>query len=401
MKILMLGWELPPHNSGGLGVACYHLCKSLASSGVDIDFVLPYKSPQKIFFMNILAANPITLRQFGSVSNCYDSASFWHTDTTHRVTLSDQQLAYEKGVVRLVRSRKFDIIHAHDWLTFRAALRVQELSGKPFIAHVHSVERDRAGGQVGNPLVREIEQMAFYMADKIIAVSNLTKKAIVKDYGIPADKIEVVHNSMDLGQIDQLDNANTYVYLELMKRQGYKVISNIGRLTIQKGLTNLLHAAQQVIDREPKTLFLIVGAGDQYHELITLAADLGISKNVIFVGFQRGKPWRDAFAVADLFVLPSVSEPFGLTPLEAIGYGTPVLLSRQTGVAEVLKHALRVDFWDVNAMANQLVAAVQNEPLRQELWQNAYRELNKMSWQQAADKVADIYSLHHKTGAVA
>ena len=179
-----------------------------------------------------------------------------------------------------------------------------------------------------------------------------------------------------------------------MKQQGYRVVVNIGRLTVQKGLPNLLRAAKEVVDRAPKTIFLIVGSGEQEYELLGLAAELGISQNVIFTGFQRGKNWRDAYAIGDLFVMPSISEPFGLTPLEAVGYGTPVLVSKQSGVSEVLKNCLKVDFWDIDEMANQITAVVQNDALRDELLTNSYREYEKLSWTGAADKLMNLYAHH-------
>ena len=177
-----------------------------------------------------------------------------------------------------------------------------------------------------------------------------------------------------------------------MKANGYHVVASIGRLTVQKGIVNLLMAAKEVVKRAPKTIFLIVGSGEQYQELIKLAADLGISKNVIFSGFLRGKELRDSFAVADLFVMPSVSEPFGLTPLEAIGYGTPALISKQSGVAEVVKHALKVDFWDIDEMANKITAVVLNDSLRDELILQGYKEYIKLSWNGSANKMIKTYN---------
>jgi glycosyltransferase involved in cell wall biosynthesis len=258
---------------------------------------------------------------------------------------------------------------------------------------VHSIESDRAGGGKGNPLVREIEEMGFLAADRIVAVSDFTRRAIVREYGIPYDKVEVVHNTIEIGDLIPLDFslANTYQYLASLRAQGYRVVTNVGRLTIQKGLPNFLRAAKIVIERVPKTMFVIVGNGEQYIELIQMAAELGIAKHVIFTDFQRGKPWRDALAIADLFVMPSVSEPFGLAPLEAIGYGTPALISRQSGVSEVLYSALKVDFWDVNEMASQIITVVQNDPLRDELLQNATHELSRFSWGEAANKICNVY----------
>jgi glycogen synthase len=402
MKVLMLGWELPPHNSGGLGIACYQLCKALSKLDVDIEFVLPYESEHAIEFMEVTAAKPQDVSEIIKSGIAYDSYKYVLTDGSEELyNVFDQQNLYEVAVGELTTTKSYDIIHAHDWLTFRAALRAKENLGCPFIAHVHSVEADRAGGNAGNPLVLEIEDTALHAADRIIAVSDLTRKAIARDYGIPLDKIDVVHNSIELDDITPLDYnlVNTYQYLAALRAQGYRVVVNVGRLTLQKGLVNFLKAAQVVVEREPKTMLMIVGSGEQYFELLTVAADLGIAKNVIFTDFQRGKAWRDAYAIADLFVLPSISEPFGLTPLEAIGYGTPVLVCKQSGVSEVIYNALKVDFWDVQEMAALILAAVQNEPLRTELLKNSTAELQKLSWSKAADKLMSIYKQHAPVGA--
>lgn len=397
----MLGWELPPHNSGGLGIACYQLCKSLSRQGVDIEFVLPYQAEHDVDFMDITAAHPGLLADITQAGGtAYESYRFLlekvkEGESSGRwLGLHEQQQLYEDAVCRLAEEREFDLVHAHDWLTFRAALRVKELRNCPIILHVHSLESDRAGAQPGNPFVREIEGLALTLADQIIAVSEHTKQMIVQDYGIPADRIRVVHNSIDPASVESLDPDNAYCYLEAMKKHGYRVVVNVGRLTIQKGLPNLLRAAQKVISVEPKALFLIVGSGEQYYELIELSAELGIGSNVLFADFQRGKNWRDAFAVGDLFVLPSVSEPFGLTPLEAIGYGTPALISKQSGVSEVINNCLKVDYWDIDEMANLIAAAVQNPALCSELHNRSRLEYERLSWDQASSKVRDLYSQH-------
>lgn len=399
---MMLGWELPPHNSGGLGVACYQLCKALADRGADIEFVLPYTAEHDIDFMRINAAHPQDVEAVLKAGIAYDSFKYVKkTGEIEWIDLFGQSAIYEKAIDRIVDVAEFDVIHAHDWLTFRAALRAKQTTGKPLILHIHSIESDRAGKEMaGNPMVREIESISMLLADQIIAVSNHTKKAIVREYGIPADKIEVVHNSIDISDVLPLDGENVYHYLESMKSNGYRVVVSVGRLTIQKGLPNLLRAAKEVVARAPKTLFLIVGSGEQNTELIEMAAELGISKNVIFAGFLRGKQWRDAFAIGDLFVMPSISEPFGLTPLEAIGYGTPALISKQSGVSEVLSNCLKVDFWDVDEMANQIVAVVQNDGLRDTLHQNALEEYDRLSWNKAADKLLDTYNKHLQVAAL-
>lgn len=400
MKILMLGWELPPHNSGGLGVACYQLCKALSKKGADIEFVVPYQAQHNIDFMKVTAATPQDVTAVIRSGIAYDSYKYIYADGhEENLGIFSQQELYEHAVAKLIDKRSqnelsFDVIHAHDWLTFRAALRLKQQTNLPLVVHLHSVERDRAGGNAGNSLVREIESTALLMADKIIAVSQHTKDMIVADYDVPADKIEVVYNSVDKEMLDPLDDVNAYKYLAALKAQGYRVVANVGRLTLQKNLVNLLYAAKEVIARVPKTIFLIVGSGEQYFELIKLAADLGIAKNVIFTAFQRGKNWRDSYAIADLFVMPSISEPFGLTALEAIGYGTPVLMSHQSGVAEIIKNSLKVNFWDVLGMANQIAAVVQNDSLRDELHANAYREYDKLTWSTSAKTLVDIYSAH-------
>jgi glycogen(starch) synthase len=402
MKILMLGWELPPHNSGGLGTACFQLCKALSKRDLDIEFVLPYDAEHGIDFMTITPAKPQGVATVIRSGIAYDSYKYIKDDGSEEwLNIYDQQELYENAVAKMIDDgREFDIVHAHDWLTFRAAMRIKEKRGCPIILHVHSVESDRAGAARGNPLVHEIEELALHMADRVIAVSQHTKNCIVRDYGVPADKIEVVHNSIEVSDIDILDTDNAYQYLSAMRARGYRVVVNVGRLTVQKGLPNLLKAAKEVVYRAPKTLFLIVGSGEQYYELIAQAADLGIGQNVLFTDFQRGKRLRDAFAIGDLFVMPSVSEPFGLTPLEAIGFGTPALVSKQSGVSEVMHNCLKVDFWDIDEMANQITAVVQNDPLRDTLLENAQREYQHLSWERASDKIVSLYD-QHLVGATA
>lgn len=392
MKVLMLGWELPPYNSGGLGVACYQLCKALSKKQIDIEFVLPYHHDKHVEFMKVTTAHPQDVKSIQMSGIAYDSHKYTFSDG-HEEYLSvfEQQSLYEHAVGQIAELGEYDVIHAHDWLTFRAAMRAKQASDCPLIVHVHSIERDRAGGDKGNPLVREIEYMGLMMADRIIAVSEHTKRCIIEDYDIPADKIAVVHNSIDSETLEPLDHSNEYRYLKSMKAKGYRVVVSIGRLTVQKGLFNLLYAAKEVINRAPKTMFLIVGSGEQYYELIELAADLGISKNVIFTGFQRGKAWRDAYAIGDVFVMPSISEPFGLTPLEAISYGTPAVISKQSGVSEVIQNCLKVDYWDTNEIANKITAIVKNDSLRDELHTNSYREFVRLTWDDSAHKLKDIY----------
>ncbi|GAC1386785.1 MAG: glycosyltransferase family 4 protein [Candidatus Saccharimonadales bacterium] len=394
MKVLMLGWELPPHNSGGLGVACYQMCKEMVKHGLSIEFIVPYTAQHNIDFMKVTAATPQHVNQVIRSGIAYDSYKFINDDGSEEwVSLFDQHRLYEKGVEPIAKLGEFDIIHAHDWLTFRAGMKAKQLSGKPLIVHIHATEYDRAGGNSGNPVVEEVEYMGMMLADRIIAVSNHTKQVVMRHYGIPANKIEVVHNSIDVESYAQPSADNLYTYLVAMKAHGWRVVSNVGRMTVQKGLVNLLTAMQGVIARAPKTLLMFVGSGEQYTELIELAAQLGISANVLFVDFQRGQALRDAFAISDLFVMPSVSEPFGIAPLEAIAFGTPTLISKQSGVAEVVRNCLKVDFWDIDEMVNQITAVVQNDVLRDELHQQSYLEFSRMNWYNAAHKMKHLYEI--------
>lgn len=391
----MLGWELPPHNSGGLGTACYQLCKELSSSDVDIDFVLPYEADHGIDFMKVIPAVKRPASDFTGLLSAYNSRNYSEITGELLGDLYSQQEEYSFGVEEIIKYAEFDVIHAHDWLTFKAALKAKHISGKPLIVHVHATEYDRAGGNRGNAEVEEIEYNAMAIADKIIAVSEYTKNVIIKHYGIPADKIEVVHNSIDISAYSNTSDDNVFKYLEVMKKNGWSVIGSIGRLTVQKGLTNLLRATAKVIEKAPKTFLLIVGSGDQREELIMLSAELGIAKNVLFVEFLRGKEHRNAFEISDIFAMPSVSEPFGITPLEAIGFGVPALVSKQSGVSEVVRSFLKVDFWDIDQMANQLHAAVTSKGLRRVLINDSYKEFEKLSWQASARKLRHMYAKPH------
>jgi glycosyltransferase involved in cell wall biosynthesis len=398
----MLGWELPPHNSGGLGVACFHICKALASKGADINFIVPYTADHSdIKFMQVTSAVPASAKQVMKAGMAYESFKFVdHEGNEEWVSLQDYHKLYERSIDGIVKLAEYDVIHAHDWLTIRAGIRAKQLTGKPLIVHIHATEYDRSGGKRGNPVVEDIEYLGMMLADKIIAVSQLTKDVIVQHYGIPADKIDVIHNSFDIDMYDGVQGENDYRYLSALREHGYKVVMNVGRITVQKGLYNLVQTMRLVVDKRPKTILLFVGSGEQELELLELAAELGLSGNVIFAGFQRGKRWRDMFAVSDIFVMPSISEPFGLTALEAAAFGVSTLVSRQSGVAEVLRSALRVDYWDVHEMANQITAVLNNQDLQDQLIHDGYHEVEKMTWGHTAEKLLGVYRIH-AAGALA
>ena len=402
----MLGWELPPHNSGGLGVACYHLSKALALKGADIDFIVPYAAKHDdIDYMRVHNATSLSpLHKFGM--GAYDSSFLAETINRElsgkRNTIRDIQQLYGRFVEDFVANHDFDAIHAHDWLTMEAGMLAKQMTNKPLIVHVHATEFDRAGGDSGNPIVHEIEYNGLMMADRILAVSGITKQIIVEKYGIPEDKIEVVHNGFDVNSLDcnYKYDTRTYQYLEGLKSEGYTIISAITRLTVQKGLLNLIRGFAKAVEKYDRLALLLAGTGEQRDELIQLAADLGIADKIFFAGFVRGKQWRDAYSVSDVFVMSSISEPFGLTALEAAHHGNALIISKQSGVGELLHSIFRYDFWDENRLADQLVGIATSPALKESLQHNIAQEYARLSWDDIADKCVNIYNSTKPTGVL-
>ncbi|MBQ2638765.1 glycosyltransferase family 4 protein [Candidatus Saccharibacteria bacterium] len=399
MKILMLGWELPPHNSGGLGVACLNLSRALASEGADIDFVVPYTADHSdIDFMKVVSALKLDpLFRYGM--GAYDSQKIEEViipDASEQklISIRDVQAKYCDFINEYLMEFKPDVVHAHDWLTFEAGILAKKNYGLPLVAHVHATEFDRSGMNGGNPVVHAIEYEGLVMADKIIAVSKATKKIIHDRYGIPWDKIDVAYNSLDEDFVtsDYSFKADHYKYIEAMKRLGYTVVSTVGRFTIQKGLSHMMHAAARAISKEPKLLFVFAGDGEEREQLMQLAADLHISNNVIFTGFVRGQRLRDIYEISDIFVMSSVSEPFGLTALEAAHHGNVLILTKQSGVAEVLKSVMEYDFWDEEKLADEIVAVSKSGALKSTLQDGISREYLKISWDDIAKKCIQVYN---------
>jgi len=396
MKILMLGWELPPHNSGGLGVACYHLSKALAIQGASIDFIVPYSAThENIDFMDVHSATKLSpLERYGM--GAYDSKFFEEANQQQLDDVKDirgVQRQYTKFVEQFVEDKEFDTIHAHDWLTMEAGIRAKQLTNTPLIVHVHATEFDRAGGNSGNPIVHEIEYQGLMVADRILAVSQITKDIIVSKYGIPEDKVEVVHNAIDVESFNDgyVYDERTYRYLEGLKAEGYTIISAVTRFTIQKGLEHLVRATAKAVEKYDRIALLMAGDGEQRNELIELASELGISDKVFFTGFVRGKQWRDAYSVSDVFVLSSVSEPFGLTALEAAHHDNALIITRQSGVGEVLGNIFKYDFWDVERLADQIVGIATSDALRDALKKNVALEYAQVSWNDVAKKCMGLY----------
>lgn len=404
MKILMLGWELPPHNSGGLGVACLNMARALAKEGAQIDFVVPYTAEHpEIEFMQVFSATPLDpIFRYGNGS--YESIDITEkiiptADEAKNISIRNVQKTYCDFVNEYLMEYKPDCVHAHDWLTFEAGILAKKNYGLPLVAHVHATEFDRAGMHAGNPLIHEIEYEGLMMADKIIAVSESTKRIIHDKYQIPLNKIDVIYNSLDENYetSDYHFDAGPYGYIKKLKHQGYTVVSTVGRFTVQKGLSNLMRAATLAIKKNPKLIFVFAGDGEERNELISLAADYGISKHVIFTGFIRGKKLRDVYSISDIFVMSSVSEPFGLTALEAAHHGDCLILTKQSGVSEIIWSAMKYDFWDAHKLADEILAIAENAALRETLQNNVKNEYHKISWDEVAKKCLKVYNnIKHK-----
>ena len=383
-------------------MACYHMSKALAREGALIDFVVPYTADHpKIDYMNILPATKLP-------PGYHDLGAYDHgrpeeyDEVEENCGLSDMravQKRYAKYVARIVKQNPPDIIHAHDWLTMEAGIVAKQVSNAPLVVHVHATEFDRSGEQLGKPLVHEIEQQGLMMADRIIAVSHITKQIIVDNYHIPPEKIEVVYNAIDLNDLPPYDyDASTYRYLEHLKSEGYLIVGHVGRITVQKGLTYFIKAAARALSENEKIAFVMSGDGEQRDELIELSATLGISDKVIFTGFVRGKQLRDSYSLLDVFVMSSVSEPFGLTALEAAHHDTALLISKQSGVGEILNNVMKFDYWDVNKLADQIVNIAESPALQASLKENVKKEYSRLSWQDVAKQCINLYK--QSTGVI-
>ena len=394
-RVLMFGWEFPPHNSGGLGVACQGLTRAMAARGIEIVFVMPKKLDVGASWARfVFADSGVEARAVNSTLKPYvsgkDYARAMHDAAIYGVSLLAEVRRYALLGGQIAKEEQFEVIYAHDWLSFGAGVEAKRVSGKPLIVHVHATEFDRCGGPIGiNKDVYEIEKEGMEAADRVIAVSQFTKDLIVRRYGIPESKIKVVHNG-----IDDVDRATRFAAnrprLAALKASGYSIVLFLGRITLQKGPDYFLRAAKSVLAREPKVVFLLSGSGDMERQMMDLAAQLGISDRVLFTGFLTGADRYEVYAAADLFIMPSVSEPFGITALEAMKTGAPVLVSKQSGVAEAVTHALKADFWDVDEMTNKIVGVLRHKGLKQTLSENGQREVESITWEDAAGKVENV-----------
>lgn len=393
LKVLMFGWEYPPYKSGGLGTACYGLTKGLKNNDVDIIFVLPRGDKGKAdnSYVKMLIASD------------YGSIKFIGIPTLLRPYITSESYKMMKGqkgggsiygedlfqevynyaqMARLIAEKEdYDIIHCHDWMTYPAGIEAKKVSGKKLVVHLHATEFDRTGGNSVNEYVYNIEKDGFEKADRVIAVSNFAKNMITQHYGINPEKIDVVHNAVE----------KEHKKFQELKPGKESLILFLGRITLQKGPEYFVYAAKKVLEKRKDVKFVMVGTGDMLERMINLTIDLGINDHFLFTGFLEGEALDKVYSMARLYVMPSVSEPFGITPLEAITNGTPVLISKQSGVSEVLQHALKVDFWDVNEMANKMLAVLKHDELHQTLRDNAQAQVHSVSWDKSARKVLDVY----------
>jgi len=399
MRVLMLGWEFPPVFSGGLGTACFGLTKGLNNQGVKVTFVMP-KGPSNLKgeYVNLVVAEYLfqdenfkikridTLLSPYVTSDSYTKEYVRHsrvdagTSLLYGRDLYEEVQRYAQRVKLMAVKETFDVIHAHDWLTYEAGIIAKKASGKPLVVHIHATEFDRTGGNKLNQHVYDIERMGFHQADRIVAVSNYTKNKVVEHYGVSPEKITVVHNAVEF---------ESYNPCKIEKKD--KIVLFLGRITLQKGPEYFLFAAKKVIDKDPDIKFVFAGSGDMESRMIDMAADLGIARNVLFAGFLKGEDVYKAYQMADVYVMPSVSEPFGITPLEAMKAGTPVIISKQSGVSEVVNHVLKVDFWDIDDIAGKIISLIHYEILNKELKEHGSLEVKKFDWNIPAKKCLKVY----------
>ncbi len=406
MRVLMYGWEFPPHNSGGLGTACFGLVKNLVEQGVDVRFVLPRKYPTQECGAKIIYAdesNPLNGEQAEGFASGYineERLRFLkgeYPELQYGPSLYDEVLRYAALSPLVALQNQPDVIHAHDWLCYPAGIAAKRVTGAPLVIHVHATEIDRTGRyDESNPIV-QIERRGMYEADRILVVSEYTKNIIVNNYGVDPDKVDVVYNGVEQKSETVIEPHEERFDDYRLQAADWKVVLFVGRLTLQKGPDYFLEAAKRVLEHRPKTLFVMTGSGDMERQIIDRAAYLGIGDKVLFTGFKRGKELGRLYKSADLFVMPSVSEPYGIVPLEALMNGTPVLLSKQSGVSEVIQNALKADFWDINSMSNQIISCLEHGSLRQTLSEEGGREARMQVWSKVAARCIIVYKKLVKT----
>jgi len=420
VRVLMFGWEFPPFKTGGLGTACYGLTSGLKHVGVEVTFVVPRSSgTEALQHLKVIGAGDVhtskeEIEEYTHVRlvkvdvhlSPYErpeqrlevqevryqikrktpvASAPSRNEELYGKTLFEEVEEYTAKSKVIAEREKFDVIHAHDWMTFQAGIEARKVSEKPLIVHVHSTEYDRTGGWGANPIIRDIEQIGMREADRVIAVSNRAKQTIMENYCIPAEKISVVYNAIDTD--DSILNG-----LAERRHSKKRIVLFLGRITLQKGPDYFLEAASKVLEKEPDVIFVMAGSGDMMYRMIERASDLKIGHKVLFAGFLRGSTVDRMYDMADVYVMPSVSEPFGITPLEAMSHGVPVIISKQSGASEVIKHALKVDFWDIDKLADRIISVLRYRVLRDMLSENGRSEVRNFGWDNSAIQCVNLYN---------
>jgi glycosyltransferase involved in cell wall biosynthesis len=382
MRVLMLGWEFPPHISGGLGTACAGIVRGLAGRGVRILLVLPrLAGGERAAGAEIVAAD-VETRAIASLLTPYEPFTAPRRSGLYGRDLEAEVERYADAVARIAARERFDVVHAHDWMTWPAAIRAARASGVPFVAHVHSLEHDRAGPRA-NPAIAAIERTGLDAADRVVCVSRYTADQVKRRYRTDPAKLRVVHNATSPGDSPPPPRGPRNI--------DDPVVLFLGRVTYQKGPEAFLEAAARVVRVVPRVKFVVAGSGDLLPALVERAARLGLARHVHFTGFLRGADVEKAWSAADVFVMPSVSEPFGIAPLEAAAREVPAIVSRQSGVVEVLRGALVVDSWDVDDLANKIVALLRRPPLVRELVARGVADAARLTWEGQAALLRRVY----------
>ncbi len=410
----MFGWEFPPLNSGGLGTACQGLTKSLAQRGVDISFVLPKSQGSiKVDHMKLIIADNLknsknnniknlSIKYINSILTPYMTSKeytndlkqfrdLFNLDTSKLIYGPDlfrEVARYTKEAEQIALQENYDIIHCHDWMTIGAGIVAKKISAqegkiKPLVLHIHATEFDRTGGSP-NEIIYQIEKFGMDNADQIITVSEYTKNIISYKYDIPKEKIAVVYNG--------IESSDNWLNESYNLKKHYKLVLYLGRMTLQKGPDYFLKAAKKVTEKSNNIRFIFAGNGDMFPRMIEQSASLGIADKVFFTNFLRGQDTERAYELADLYVMPSVSEPFGITALEAMNKKTPVILSKQSGVSEVVNNCYKVDFWDIDKMASSIIEILENKDIHSTLSEQGYNEIKNITWDKAASTCIDIYN---------
>ena len=422
MKVLMFGWEFPPHITGGLGTACFGLTKGLTKHGTEVIFVVPKaygdENQEAVKLVNASDIsidyedntykeywNRITYMEIGSnlipyvgpeefkniveknkLNSIEEKKSILSETFTfsgkYGKDLMDEVSRYALISSAVAAKSNFDVIHAHDWLTYPAGIAAKSVSNKPLVVHMHATEFDRSGENI-NQSVYDIERKGMEEADKVITVSNLTRQIVIEKYGIDPSKIVTVYNA-----VEPLNKKFSSINNKAVEE---KIVSFVGRITFQKGPEYFIEAAKKILDVDKNVRFVMAGSGDMLNRMISRVAQLRIAKNFHFAGFLKGDDVDKMFSMSDVFVMPSVSEPFGIVPLEAMRSNVPVVISKQSGVSEILIHALKVDFWDIDALADSIYGLLHYNALSKVFKKFGKDEVDNLKWENAAIKVNDVY----------